>query len=83
MFITRREPFTGVINTREIDVTWEQWNSWLHGELIQNAMPNLTASEREFILTGITDELWDEIIADWDDDDIEWNGVDSGVEDHA
>ena len=82
MFITRREPFTGLINTREIDVTWEQWDSWLHGEPIQNAMPNLTASEREFILTGITDELWDELFEDWDDA-IEWHGVDSGVEDHA
>lgn len=60
MFITRRDPFTGVTNTREIDVTWEQWDSWLHGESIHVAMPNLTFSECEFILTGVTNPLWGE-----------------------
>lgn len=58
MLITRTCPFTGVVNTQEIDVTVEQIINWEDGLLIQNAMPNLTPSEREFIKTGITDEQW-------------------------
>ena len=27
--------------------------------VVQNAFPNLNASEREFLLTGMTDEEWD------------------------
>ena len=29
-------------------------------------MPHLTPGEREFILTGITDEEWDELFAEED-----------------
>ena len=58
MLITRRCPFTGVQNKKEIDVTEEQIRIWHEGTLIQDAMPDLTASEREFIMTGITDEVW-------------------------
>jgi hypothetical protein len=28
---------------------------------VQNAMPNLSADEREFIMTGITPTEWDEM----------------------
>lgn len=30
------------------------------GKAIQEAFPNLSASEREFLMTGITDSEWDE-----------------------
>ena len=43
----------------DLDITEEQIQKWQQGELIQNAFPNLSASEREFIKTGITDEEWD------------------------
>ena len=51
--------FTGVIHTLEINVTPEQIARWQGGELIQNAMPNLTPDEREFIKTGVTAEEWE------------------------
>jgi hypothetical protein len=35
--------------------------------LIQDAFPTLTADEREFILTGITSEEWDEIFPEEDE----------------
>jgi hypothetical protein len=35
--------------------------SWGQGELVQNAMPHLSADEREFIMTGITPTEWDEM----------------------
>lgn len=60
MLITRKSPFTGTTHTMNIDVTLEQLKDWQGGMLIQNAMPNLTADEREFIMTGITADEWDE-----------------------
>ena len=59
MLITKTSPFSGNTNSMEIEVTQEQLSSWENGTLIQNAMPNLSADEREFIMTGITPEEWD------------------------
>jgi len=61
MKITRTSSLTGVKRTKEIDVTIEQILAWEEGELIQNAMPNLSADDREFIKTGITGEEWDQL----------------------
>jgi hypothetical protein len=44
----------------EIDVSDAQLEDWQSGTLIQRAMPNLTADEREFIMTGITGKEWDD-----------------------
>jgi len=60
MMITRMSPFTGTTRAREITVTQEQLDRWNAGELIQKVMPDLSASDREFIMTGITDEEWDQ-----------------------
>jgi hypothetical protein len=59
MIITRISPFSGKINSLEIAVTQEQIDMWKAGTLIQDAMSNLTADEREFINTGITAAEWD------------------------
>ena len=59
MMITRTSPFTGITRTKDILVTEEQLARWQRGERIQNAMPYLSASDREFIMTGITDDEWD------------------------
>ena len=60
MKITRISPFSGEVNTREIEVTEEQLANWKNGMLIQNAMPNVNPGDREFIKTGITPEEWEE-----------------------
>lgn len=61
MLITRTSVFTGVERSKEIDVTQEQLERWQSGEdLIQNIMPNLSPDDREFIMTGITPEEWDD-----------------------
>ncbi len=52
---------TGEVRTLDLPVTEEQIAAYAAGELIQNAFPHLSASEREFIKTGITDEEWDEL----------------------
>jgi hypothetical protein len=61
MKITRVSPFSNKKTTLEIDVTARQIASWEKGELIQDAMPNLTPAEREFIKTGVTPDEWDDI----------------------
>ena len=64
MKITRVSPFSNKKATLEIDVTARQITSWEKGELIQDAMPNLTPAEREFIKMGVTPDEWDEIFGD-------------------
>ena len=63
MQITRTNPFNGETNTLNIDVTDEQVQVYMDGALIQDAFPQLTAGEREFIKTGITEEAWDEMFS--------------------
>jgi hypothetical protein len=63
MQIIRTSPFTGRTNVREIPVTLEQLAAWERGTLIQNAMPNISADDREFIMSGITPEEWNEMFA--------------------
>lgn len=59
MIITRMCPFTRIYIHQEIDVTELQLKQWQYqGISIQDAMPNLTPSEREFIKTGLTDETF-------------------------
>ena len=60
MRITKRSMLSGETNTWDIDVTPEQLQAWRDGVLIQNAMPNLTPDEREFIMTGITPSEWEQ-----------------------
>ena len=64
MLIEKESPFSGNKNVMDIDVTEEQIASWRGGQLIQNAMPNLSADEREFIKTGITPEEWENTFGD-------------------
>lgn len=69
MKITRESMFSGIKRTMELDVTQEQLKNWEDGMLIQNAMPNLTDDEREFIMTGVTTDEWDEYFSDFDEQD--------------
>ena len=59
MHIIRKSDMTNVVNARDIDVTEEQLGDWQAGMLIQDAMPNLSPDDREFLMTGITAEEWD------------------------
>jgi len=53
---------TGVVRTLELNVDPELLAKYERGEtgLIQNTFPHLSPDEREFIMTGITDEEWKE-----------------------
>lgn len=56
--IVRTSAFTGVTREKEIDITSEQYALWESGVVIQNAAPHLSAEDREFIMTGVTQEEW-------------------------
>ena len=64
MNITRTSIVSNITRTLELDCTPEQVQAWEEGELAQNAFPNLDASEREFVMTGITSEEWDEMFSE-------------------
>ena len=48
----------------DLPVTSKQYKDWRGGMLIQNAMPNLTPEQREFIQTGLTPEDWNGMVED-------------------
>lgn len=59
MRILRTSRLTGNTSAMNIDITQAQLDAWVDGSLIQNVMPNISADEREFIMTGITPDEWD------------------------
>lgn len=60
MLITKKSFISGIERTLEIPVTQEELDNWKGGMLAQEAFPNLTADQREFIMTGVTPEEWEE-----------------------
>ncbi len=62
MKITKRDPFTGQMNTLNIPkLTQKMIDDWSDGMLIQQAMPELTPDEREFLMTGLMPDSWDRL----------------------
>ena len=65
MIIKRKSILTGVERVRDIPVNPEDMLNWEAGGInIQEAMPYLNDSDREFILTGITDEEWNKAFSE-------------------
>lgn len=64
MLIERNCPLSGEVKQLDIPVTQDQLDAWRSGVLIQDAMPNLSPDEREFILTGITPDVWEELFGE-------------------
>lgn len=61
MRIARQSPLTGIVNTMDLDVTQAQLDELATRprRKIQDIFPNLDKAEREFLLTGYTQEDWD------------------------
>ena len=64
--LTKVSKISGKKNSILLDVTQKQLSDFYLGKLglIQEAFPNLTPSEREFILSGSTAEEWNELFKD-------------------
>lgn len=65
MKVTKVSLMSGATNTMELDITEEQFRNYENGNgLIQDVFPNLTSSEREFLMTGVTDEEWNQMFGE-------------------
>lgn len=69
MLVERRSLLSGIIRTIDLPVTEEEIEAWENGAKIQDAMPNLNATQREFIMTGIVQSEWDDAFDDEEDDE--------------
>tara|TARA_R100001463_G_scaffold129827_1_gene188860 strand:- start:499 stop:720 length:222 start_codon:yes stop_codon:yes gene_type:complete len=69
--VTKKSIISGKTNTMELDISQEQLDRWesVDKQLIQVAFPNLSSSEREFLMTGITPTEWNDTFGDGDDHD--------------
>ena len=68
MLVYATSIISGNERSKEIDVTFEQLDAWHDGQLIQNAMPNVSPVDRDFIKGIFEDEM--PLPID-DDDDLE------------
>ena len=59
MLIEKKSMVSGKVHAMDLDVTQDQIAAWNSGMYIQDAMPQLSDDEREFMMTGITPEEWD------------------------
>jgi len=69
--VTKKSIISGRTNTMELDISQEQLDRWesVDKQLVQVAFPNLSSSEREFLMTGITPTEWNDTFGDGDDHD--------------
>jgi hypothetical protein len=61
MEITRKSQYSGKTRTLDLPVTQAQLDDFNRGTKVQIAFPELSADQREFILTGITHQEWEEM----------------------
>ena len=60
MIVKRQSMITGIWNEMELPITPRQIKMYENNEgTLQDIFSNLTASQREFIKTGIIDEEWE------------------------
>lgn len=69
MYIKRKSVISGIERTRSIPVNPDEYMAWQAGlGSIQDLMPYLSDNDREFILSGITPDEWDEMFAYTDEE---------------
>lgn len=68
MQITRKSIVSGKSRTIDLPITADQVTAYKAGALVQDAFPQLSADQREFFITGITQEEWDATFGDDEDD---------------
>lgn len=64
MLVERKSQVTGKVHTLDLPITEAQALAYEQGKLVQDAFPNLTPEQREFIITGITPEEWTSIFGE-------------------
>lgn len=65
MLIRRQSVLTQQWHTMELPVTQEAVDAWRkHGRLIQDVFPHLTPSQRQFLMSGVTEAEWEKAFGD-------------------
>jgi hypothetical protein len=59
MQINKTSSLTGVNRTKILKIDPVDMRAWREGKLTQDAFPYLNKHEREFLISGITEEEWD------------------------
>jgi hypothetical protein len=69
--VTRKSILSGKTNTMELDILHEQLEKYeqVDGLLVQAVFPNLSKEEREFLISGITPQEWEETFGEEGDDE--------------
>ena len=70
VYVGRECPFCGEYH--EVLVSEADFAAWKGGELIQHAMPYLTANEREILISGICPTCWDNMFDGDEEDEGDW-----------
>ncbi len=68
MLIKRTSQSSGITREMDLPITQVQLDAWENGMLAQRAFPQLTPDQREFIITGMTREEFDELFKDEDEE---------------
>ena len=63
MKIQRISPITYKLHEMDLPITDDQLSRWHSGTLIQDAFPQLSVDDREFLKTGITADEWVRLFA--------------------
>ena len=68
MLITKKSLISGKEHTLDLDITFSQYYQVMNKtDHVQRLVPNLSAAEREFLLTGITNDEWNAAFPESDD----------------
>ena len=66
MNITRTSMLTSVTRTLFVEgLTQDMIDRWEAGELIQDAMPDISPDIREFLMTGISPKEWRAVLGEF------------------
>lgn len=68
MLIARVSQLSGIPRILDLPITQEQLSAYESGTLLQEAFPNLCPADREFIKSGITDDEWQSIFEEEDEE---------------
>ena len=67
MVVVAISALTGRQHAASLAITEAQVYDWVNGASIQDAMPNLSPEDREFLMTGITAKEWDSMFSEEDE----------------
>lgn len=69
MIIVKKSNISGILRQMDIDITENQYIDFVKGKsgLIQETFPNLSPSEREFLISGIHPIEWEQLFGNIND----------------